>query len=79
MQSPPKGEPRSVEQPTALRLARYAHEPLLSCVWALRDNLIAYDAAYVALAESLEAPLVALDARIAGASGHHAVVEVISG
>jgi predicted nucleic acid-binding protein len=61
----------------ALQLTRYAHEPMLVRIWALRDNLTAYDAAYVALAESLEAPLVTLDTRAAHASGHRAVVEVI--
>lgn len=48
---------------------RWPHRPLLARVWDLRDNLRAYDALYVALAESLDAPLVTLDARIAGASG----------
>lgn len=37
--------------------------------WELRDNLTIYDAAYVALAELLRAPLVTLDARLARASG----------
>ncbi|MET0285052.1 MAG: type II toxin-antitoxin system VapC family toxin [Polyangiales bacterium] len=61
----------------ATRLQRYAHAPLAERIWSLRGNLTAYDAAYVALAESLEAPLVTLDARIAAASGHRARVEVI--
>lgn len=42
----------------------------------LRDNVSAYDAAYVALAEALECPLVTRDARLAGSSGHSARVEV---
>jgi predicted nucleic acid-binding protein len=36
------------------RLIRYPHAPLGERVWALRHNLTAYDAAYVALAEGLE-------------------------
>jgi predicted nucleic acid-binding protein len=60
-----------------LGIERYAHSPFLPRIWALRDNLTAYDAAYVALAEMLDAPLVTLDARIAGAPGHRARVEVI--
>jgi predicted nucleic acid-binding protein len=42
----------------------------------LRDNLSAYDAAYVALAEALDCPLVTRDGRLARASGHDAQVEV---
>lgn len=42
----------------------------------LRDNLSAYDAAYVALAEALACPLVTRDARLARSSGHSAHVEV---
>ena len=50
-----------------LDVASYAHEPLLPAIWQLRQNLTAYDAAYVALAAVLEAPLVTLDARLAAA------------
>lgn len=60
----------------ALRLVRHAHEPFLDRVWALRHNLSAYDALYVALAEGLPAPLVTLDRRMADAPGHGAVVRV---
>lgn len=62
----------------ALPLDRYAHQPLLKRVWALRDNLTSYDAAYVALAESLAAELVTADRRIAAASGHGARVTLVT-
>ena len=42
---------------------------LMSRIWALRDNVTPYDAAYVALAEALGAPLVTADAGLAGAPG----------
>jgi len=42
----------------------------------LRENLTAYDAAYVALAELLDTPLVTCDTRLAAAPGHSAIVEV---
>jgi predicted nucleic acid-binding protein len=58
-------------------LSRYPHATLLPRVWALRDNLTAYDAAYVALAEMLDAPLVTRDRRLAAASGHGADVELL--
>lgn len=53
----------------SLRVDLFAYEPVAERVWALRDNLTAYDAWYVALAEALGAPLVTLDRRVAGASG----------
>ncbi len=58
------------------QLARYPHTPLTWRIWELRENLTAYDAAYVALAEALGAPLITLDARLARASGIRAAVEV---
>jgi predicted nucleic acid-binding protein len=42
----------------------------------LRENLTAYDAAYVALAKLLDTPLVTCDARLASAPGHSAIIEV---
>lgn len=47
----------------------YAHEPLLAGIWARRANLTAYDAAYLALAEALDARLVTLDAALASSAG----------
>ena len=51
---------------------RYPHDVLLPRVWELRHNLTAYDAAYVALAEALDAPLLTRDRRLAAAAGHRA-------
>lgn len=48
---------------------RYPHDLLLPRIWALRHNLTAYDAAYVALAEALDAPLLTRDRRLGGAGG----------
>lgn len=45
------------------------HVPLLRRVWELRDNLTSYDAAYVALAEALGAPLATLDKKLSRAPG----------
>jgi predicted nucleic acid-binding protein len=60
-----------------LSLYRYPHDILLPRVWALRHNLTAYDAAYVALAEALDAPLLTRDRRLAAAAGHQARIELV--
>lgn len=63
-----------------LPLERYAHEALLPRAWTLRDNLSAYDATYVALAEVLEdggAPLLTADRRLARAARAHGDLEVL--
>lgn len=51
----------------ALDLQRHAHEPLLERVWELRENLTAYDAVYVALAEVLDGVLLTCDGRLSRA------------
>lgn len=56
---------------------RHPHLSLLHRIWELRHNLSAYDAAYVALAEALEAPLVTRDRRLAASSGHRARIELL--
>jgi predicted nucleic acid-binding protein len=53
----------------ALRIRRYPHASLLDEIWALRRNLTAYDATYVALARQLNAALVTRDDRLARSPG----------
>lgn len=60
-----------------LPLRRYPHDFLLPRIWDLRNNLTAYDAAYVALAEALDAPLLTRDRRLAAAAGHRARIELV--
>ncbi len=60
-----------------LPLTRHRHVPLLPRIWELRHNLTAYDAAYVALAEALGAPLVTRDSKLAAFGGHSAVIELV--
>jgi predicted nucleic acid-binding protein len=60
-----------------LDLNRHAHLDLLGGAWKLRDNISAYDALYVALAEAIEAPIVSCDKPLGNASGHRPRIEII--
>lgn len=60
-----------------LDVRRYPHEPFLDRIWMLRDNVSAYDAVYVALAETLSTVLVTGDARLSRAPGTRARIELI--
>jgi predicted nucleic acid-binding protein len=60
-----------------LPLNRYPHDFLVPRIWELRATLTAYDAAYVALAELLGAPLLTCDGKIVSAPGHYANVELV--
>jgi len=61
----------------ALPTHRAPHRPLLGRCWELRDNLTVYDAAYVALAEAVQATLLTGDQRLAQASGPQCPIEVL--
>jgi len=58
-------------------IRRFAVVGLLARIWELRDNLTAYDATYVALAEGLGCELVTADARLARAPGPTCAVTVV--
>lgn len=60
-----------------LAIERYPHDIFLDRIWMLRDNITAYDGAYVTLAEALGAPLLTTDSRLAHSSGHEAAIELI--
>jgi predicted nucleic acid-binding protein len=53
------------------------HKSLLDRAFALRDQLTAYDAVYVAMAEATGATLLTRDASLARAKGHRTRVEVV--
>jgi predicted nucleic acid-binding protein len=67
----------AIEDHLAMGITRYPHDGLLDRIWDLRSNCTAYDAAYVALAEALDAVLVTCDRRLADVPGVRAAVEVI--
>ncbi len=58
------------------RLIYYPHTPFLYRIWELRESFTAYDTAYVALAEALDASLIMMDERLAQAPGNYAAVEL---
>lgn len=60
-----------------LPLIRYPHDPFLPRIWELRDNSTAHDAAYLALAETLRAPLLTCDPKLESTPGHKARVVVL--
>lgn len=62
---------------TDLAVQRAPHLPLLARCWELRENMTIYDAAYVALAEFLEASLLTADTRMARAPGPRCSIEVL--
>ena len=61
----------------ALPVLQHRFEPLAHRVWALRANLTAYDAAYVAVAENLGQPFYTTDARLASVQGLRCRVVVL--
>lgn len=61
----------------ALGLTRYPAVGTLGRVWELRENLSAYDASYVALAEQLGSPLLTADMRLGRAPGIRCPVTIV--
>ena len=74
--SPDRGM-EALQEVADLPLTRYPHDLFLPRIWQLRQNFTSYDAAYLALAETLRAPLVTLDKALASSPGHTARVELI--
>jgi len=67
----------AIEDLALLRMVRHGHIDLATRIWELRQNFTSYDAVYVALAESLGAPVVTCDRPLGGAAGHSARIDVI--
>ena len=68
----------AVEALADLPLARYSMVSLLPRIFELRANVTPYDAVYVALAESLECPLLTNDRALAGAPGPQCEIQVVT-
>ncbi len=68
---------QALDDLAALPARRAPHRPLLARCWELRDNLTIYDAAYVALAEAMQATLLTADRRLARAPGSRCPIEIL--
>ncbi|MCP9900679.1 type II toxin-antitoxin system VapC family toxin [Cyanobium sp. Cruz CV13-4-11] len=68
-----------IEALAQLGIRRHGGTELLFRIWGLRGNLTAYDASYVALAESLACPLLSADRRLARAAGPLCAIHLVPG
>jgi predicted nucleic acid-binding protein len=68
---------RTLKVWSQLGVIRYGTHTLLPRIWQLRDNLTAYDAAYVALAEALDCTLVTADGRLGRSTGARCPITVV--
>ena len=69
--------PRALHHLAGFPIRRVALAPLMQRMWDLRDNVTPYDAAYVALAERLDAILLTGDTNLARAAGPRCQFELI--
>lgn len=67
----------AIEALVTLEILRFEHRALILRAWQLRHNVSFTDGLYLALAEQLDIPLLTFDARMAGAPGVKANVEVL--
>ncbi len=73
-----KSVPGALAHLAGFPLRRAPLSPLLERMWELRHTITAYDAAYVALAERLDAVLITCDARLVAASGPTCTFDLIT-
>jgi predicted nucleic acid-binding protein len=67
----------AIEDFQSFRIFRYPQRIFLDRIWELRSKMTAYDAAYVAVAETIGAPLLTTDRRLAATSNHLAKIEFL--
>jgi predicted nucleic acid-binding protein len=60
-----------------LRIELWPYTAVADRAWQLRGSMTMYDAAYIAVAEAIDAPLVTLDSRLANANGFNCTVMLI--
>lgn len=65
----PHDAARAIDAYLALSITRHPVTLLARRIWSLRHQMTSYDAAYLALAEGLAAPLVTCDRKLLGGHG----------
>jgi predicted nucleic acid-binding protein len=73
----PQRAEEAIEDLNSIRLIRHGHLDLATRAWELCQNVTAYDAMYIALAESLDATVVTCDRPFGARPGHSAPIKVI--
>jgi len=73
-QIPPRRGAEALDALARMRMLRFAGRQLLRRVWEIRGQIDAFDAAYVALAERLQLPLITTDQRLGRSRGHGAEI-----
>jgi predicted nucleic acid-binding protein len=68
---------QALEDLASLVIVRHVHASLLARIWELREAVSAYDGAYLAVAEALNAPLLTCDRRLAQSHGHNVQIELV--
>lgn len=69
--------PAALQHLADFPIRRMPLAPLLPRMWELRDNITPYDAAYVALAERLDGPVITCDGKLTAASGSRCTFDLI--
>jgi predicted nucleic acid-binding protein len=67
----------AIDDLALLRIIRHGHLDFATPAWELRQNVTAYDAMYLAFAESLDATVLTCDRPFGRVTGHSARIEVI--
>ena len=74
---PPDRAEEALDDLAGIDILRHSHIDFIDRAWDLRDNITAYDAMDVALAEAMDAPLVTCDGPLGAAPGHAARIDMI--
>lgn len=69
--------PAALQHLAGFPIRRMPLAPMLPRMWELRNNTTSYDAAYVALAERLEGPVITCDGKLAAANGSRCTFDLI--